>query len=261
MSEGKGFFLFNLASCRRVFYHPAMISNPATSSVPASKDAPFVNGLGMPFVPVPRFSTLFCVWPVRASDFETYASDKGVEMPTQAAGSTSDHPVVNVTWHEAGAFCEWLTQRERAAGSIGSDVVYRLPGDLEWSAAVGLPEEPESNPEKRSGQADGFPWGSAWPPAQNAGNYSQELGVDSFEFTSPVGSFPANAFGIYDLGGNVWEWCQDRYERTSDCRVLRGASWFNGYADRLKSSFRNDVGLPDSRFTSFGLRVVLGPAL
>ena len=232
----------------RVFYHPAMISNSANSSAAASKEAPFVNGLGMPFVPVPRFSTLFCVWPVRASDFQAYASDKGVEMPAQAAGSTSDHPVVNVTWHEAGAFCEWLTQRERAAGSIGSDVVYRLPGDLEWSAAVGLPEEPESNPEKRSGQAEGFPWGSAWPPAQNAGNYSQELGVDSFEFTSPVGSFPSNAFGIYDLGGNVWEWCQDRYERTSDCRVLRGASWFNGYSDRMKSSFRNDLGYPNAQY-------------
>ncbi len=253
--------MFDLASEMLVFYQPAMSFNSNIPFSQATKEAPFVNSLGMPFVPVPRFSTLFCVWPVRAIDFQSYASDKGVEMPDQAAGSNPDHPVVNVTWHEAEAFCKWLTQRERAAGSIGSDVVYRLPSDLEWSAAVGLPVEPESNPEKRSGLAEGYPWGDAWPPAKNAGNYSQELGVDSFEFTSPVGSFAPNKFGIYDLGGNVWEWCQDLYERTSDCRVLRGASWFNGYADRLKSSFRNDVGLPNSRFTSFGFRAVLGPAL
>ena len=145
-----------------------MSFNSATSSVPATQEAPFVNSLGMPVVPVPRFSTLFCVWPARVGDFQTYASEKGAALPQQAAGSTSDHPVVNVTWHEAGAFCEWLTQRERAAGSIGADIEYRLPGDLEWSAAVGLPAEPESSPEKRSGQAEGYPWGSEWPPAQNA---------------------------------------------------------------------------------------------
>jgi formylglycine-generating enzyme required for sulfatase activity len=126
---------------------------------------------------------------------------------------------------------------------------------------VGLPHESGARPDERSGHAEGFPWGTQWPPPKNAGNYSQELGVDDFEFTSPVGTFPANEFGIYDLGGNVWEWCQDFYDRANECRVLRGASWFNGYPDRMKSSFRNDLGYPDARYTSFGFRAVLGAPL
>lgn len=228
------------------------------STPSATKATPFVNSLGMPFVPVPKFETLFCIWPTRVSDYSVLVEEKGLPLPSQSPSSAADHPVVNVTWKEACGFCEWLTERERVAGRIPEELVYRLPTDLEWSAAVGLPPEEGSRPDQRSGQLDGFPWGTQWPPPKNAGNYSQELGVDGFEFTSPVGSFPANELGIYDLGGNVWEWCLDYFDRSNECRVLRGASWFNGFADRLKSSFRNDLGYPESRFTSFGFRVVLG---
>lgn len=236
------------------------MSQPTSHST-ASIEAPFVNSLGMRFVPIPRFATLVSIWPARAKDFEVYVTEKGISMPEQCSSSTPDHPVVNVTWKEAGDFCEWLTQKERAAGRLPEGLEFRLPSDLEWSAAVGLPHEEGNRPDQRSGVLDGYPWGATWPPPQNAGNYSQELGVDEFEFTSPVGSFPANQFGIYDLGGNVWEWCHDLIDRTHDCRVLRGASWFNGYQDRLKSSFRNDLGHQDSRFSSFGFRVVLGAPL
>lgn len=182
-------------------------------------------------------------------------------MPDQSTNSGPEHPVVNITWKEAADFCEWLTEKESAAGSLPEGMVFRLPSDLEWSAAVGLAHEEGTRPDQRSGVLDGYPWGASWPPPKGGGNYSQELGVDNFEFTSPVGSFPANAFGIYDLGGNVWEWCNDFIDRSQDCRVLRGASWFNGYQDRMKSSFRNDLGQPDARFSSFGFRVVLGAPL
>jgi formylglycine-generating enzyme required for sulfatase activity len=228
-------------------------------SIPhATKPAPFKNSLGMPFVPIPRFDTLVCVWPVRVQDFSAFALETGLEVPAQTPSSTSDHPVVGVTWHEAVAFCEWLTKRERVNGHLNDGAVYRLPTDLEWSAAVGLPPEEGTRPEQRSGVAEGYPWGTQWPPPKNAGNYSQELGVDDFEFTSPVGSFAPNEFGIFDLGGNVWEWCLDHHDRANECRVLRGASWFNGYADRMKSSFRNDLGYPGTRYTSYGFRVALG---
>lgn len=232
-----------------------------TKSSSASVEKPFTNSLGMPFVAVPRFSTLFCIWPTRISDFQAYASEKNLSMPEQASGSGATHPVVNVTWMEAVDFCEWLTAKERTAGNLPEGLVFRLPGDLEWSAAVGLPHEEGTRPDQRSGELDGYPWGASWPPPKGAGNYSQELGVDDFEFTSPVGSFPANEFGIFDLGGNVWEWCSDFIDRSQDCRVLRGASWFNGYQDRMKSSFRNDLGHPGARFSSFGFRVVLGAPL
>ena len=184
-----------------------------------------------------------------------------MEIHNQCVGSGSEHPVVSVTWKEAAGFCEWLTDKERAAGRLPEGVVFRLPSDLEWSAAVGLPHEQGTRPDQRSGELDGYPWGATWPPPKGAGNYSQELGIDEYEFTSPVGSFAPNAFGIYDLGGNVWEWCHDFIDRSQDCRVLRGASWFNGYQDRMKSSFRNDLGQPDTRYSSFGFRVVLGAPL
>jgi formylglycine-generating enzyme required for sulfatase activity len=228
------------------------------STPAASKSTPFQNSLGMPFVPIPHFNTLFCVWPARVRDFSVFAQETGLEIPAQAPTSDSHHPIVNVTWKESVAFCDWLTKREQESGNIGNDVSYRLPTDLEWSAAVGLPTEEGARPDQRSGVAEGFPWGTQWPPPKNAGNYSQELGIDSFEFTSPVGSFAANEHGIFDLGGNVWEWCLDYHDRANECRVLRGASWFNGYADRMKSSFRNDLGYPDSRYTSYGFRVALG---
>jgi formylglycine-generating enzyme required for sulfatase activity len=224
----------------------------------ASKTSPFLNSLGMPFVPVPHFETLFCIWPTRFQDYAAFAQEKGLEVPAQTPASSSDHPVVNIVWKEACDFCDWLSERESAAGKLPGGLVYRLPTDLEWSAAAGLPAEEGSRPDQRSSQLDGYPWGTQWPPPKDAGNYSQELGIDSYEFTSPVGSFSPNEFGIFDLGGNVWEWCLDYYDRSNECRVLRGASWFNGYADRLKSSFRNDLGYPNSRFTSFGFRVVLG---
>ncbi len=212
----------------------------------------------MPFVPIPRFSTLISIWPTRVRDFEPFSSEKNVAMENQCTNFGPDHPIVSITWKEATQFCEWLTEKELAAGNLSEDKVFRLPTDLEWSAAVGLPHEEGTRPDLRSGELDGYPWGASWPPPKNAGNYSQELGVDEYEFTSPVGSFAPNQFGIYDLGGNVWEWCQDFIDRSQDCRVLRGASWFNGYQDRMKSSFRNDLGQPDARYSSFGFRVALG---
>ena len=91
---------------------------------------------------------------------------------------------------------------------------------------MGLPAEEGSRPDQRSSQLEGYPWGIQCPPPKDAGNYSQEHGIDSYEFTSPVGSFPPNEFGIFDLGGSVSEWCLDYYDRSNECRVLRRASWF-----------------------------------
>jgi formylglycine-generating enzyme required for sulfatase activity len=241
-----------------VFDKNDMSTPTAPTPSAATKDSPFENSLGMRFVPVPRFPTLFSIWLVRVRDYEAYTSAHGVALPEQSPGSNNNHPVVNVVWREASEFCKWLTSQEHQSGKIPKELVYRLPTDMEWSAAVGLPHESGTRPDERSGHAEGFPWGTQWPPPKDAGNYSQELGIDSFEFTSPVGTFAPNEFGIYDLGGNVWEWCHDFYDRANECRVLRGASWFNGYPDRMKSSFRNDLGYPDSRYTSFGFRAVLG---
>ena len=159
------------------------------------------------------------------------------------------HPVVNVSWEDANAFCAWLTKKELAAGKITANQRYRLPTDVEWSVAVGLGRETGSTPEaKDMGVKDVYPWGKEWPPPKGAGNYADtacklEFGpkykaktgndltviegyTDGFTYTSPVGSFAANKDGLHDMGGNVWEWCEDWYDPAAKAyRVLRGASW------------------------------------
>jgi len=103
---------------------------------------------------------------------------------------------------------------------------------------------------------DVYPWGTQWPPPHGAGNYGSSLKVDSYENTSPVGSFAASKCGIYDLGGNVWEWCGDWYDGNQKSRVLRGASWYGLNPDYLLSSFRFCL-TPDYRSIYVGFRCVM----
>jgi hypothetical protein len=222
----------------------------------ATRENPFVNGLGLPFVPIVGHQTLFCIWLVRVLDYRLYCEEAGEEFPPCDFPQAPDHPVVGVTWHEATAFCEWLTQRERARGLLSGAFAFRLPEDREWSSAVGLLSEPWKTPQERSGKTKGYPWGPSFPPPPGAGNYHPSLAVDDFRETSPVWSFAPNAAGIHDLGGNVWEWCLDAYDRESDRRVLRGASCFNDDDEYLMSSFR-DKNAPDQRRNNNGMRIVL----
>jgi formylglycine-generating enzyme required for sulfatase activity len=124
-----------------------------------------------------------------------------------------------------------------------------------------------------------FPWGKDWPPTKKVGNYADETfhakfskdakdkakdqpwikGYDDgYATTSPVGSFPANAYGLYDMGGNVWQWCEDWFDKDQKERVLRGASWnYYGQGD-LFSSYRR-CGTPAFNYgTAGGFRCVLG---
>ena len=101
-----------------------------------------------------------------------------------------------------------------------------------------------------------FPWGEQWPPSLNMENYGQKLEVDGFVYTSPVGSFPANPYGVCDMGGNVREWCMDIYEESMNLRVLRGASWrMNSPEDLVISNVIGNVS--DLRFPAYGFRCVL----
>jgi len=120
-----------------------------------------------------------------------------------------------------------------------------------------LGQEKGNTPREKSlGIKDVYPWGKEWPPPKGAGNYRQFLKVDKFEYTSPVGSFAANQFGLHDMGGNVWEWCEDKWNPTSTYRVLRGASWFNSLPDILLSSYRY-YNAPGGRGFFIGFRCVL----
>ena len=252
------------------------------SEVPLN--APFTNSLGMRFAPVPGVQALFSVWETRVQDYEAFAK-------TRTSGDTSwrnpdflgaavtpgpTHPVVAVSWNDARDFCQWLTSTERKAGTLPANRRYRLPTDLEWSAAVGLPREQGATPKERDEKISGvYPWGTQWPPPRGAGNFGDvtckkawgnNLGStwtfiegyeDGFATTSPVGSFPSSSSGLHDLAGNVWEWCDDWYDTPQTGRVLRGGAWSSGGPRNLLSSCRrNDE--PDERDGGGGFRVVLG---
>jgi len=227
---------------------------------------PFVNSLGMPFVRVPGTNVLFCVWETRVQDYAAYAEgNPGVGIKWKHAEfegheQAPDHPVVNVSWKDANAFCEWLSRKDGRQ--------YRLPTDDEWSSAVGIGDPRGASPDSKDnhGQVENvYPWGGAWPPPNSSGNFSGRESAfaskiasyqDEFPFTAPVGSFSPNSLGLFDLGGNVSEWCEDVNNPTVQTDyLLRGGSWFNHEPVSLLSSAR--LAYETSfRYDGFGFRVV-----
>jgi hypothetical protein len=238
----------------------------------------WTNSLGMEFVSLPRCDKAdagkklsICVHETRRIDFERFAKAVSFVLPLwQGRGDefNANHdnvPVVGVPWDRITAedaerasgttFCGWLTQFERQSGVIGSQSFYRLPTDHEWSCAVGLGEAESSMrlelPSAKSGGfSDQFPWGTS--PIPISGNYADSSAQahgfadpvfssydDKFPALAPVKSFAPNGAGIYDLGGNVWEWTSSHLATAvgSDW-VVRGGSWRSGTVPEGLSSAR-----------------------
>ena len=253
---------------------------PSAQTAAATKDAPFVNALGMKFVPVSIVGgptdgrrVLFSVWETRVQDYEVFAAETKRPWEQAFFEQGPAHPAVKVTWDNAQAFCIWLTERERQAGRLPAGALFRLPSDHEWSCAVGIAtqEDPAKLPgEKSSRLVEIYPWGGTWPAPDDAGNYSSAEAEaspkglvasvvttrhDGYGTTAPVGSYRANPLGLYDLGGNVWEWCEDWMDHEKLRHVMRGASFSDGIA-WARSACRTSY-TPGSKPPHGGFRCVL----
>jgi formylglycine-generating enzyme required for sulfatase activity len=226
---------------------------------------PWENSLGMRFLPVGE--VLIGVWPVRVREFDAFCVATSREPPKPDFAQDENHPVVLVSHEDAKAFCDWLTRHELAAERLAEGQHYRLPSDVEWSAAAGLSEEGRATPEERDGKVREFSWGRGWPPPAHSGNFAdgslRRTGQatisgyqDGFPQTSPVGSFPPNKMGLYDMSGNVWQWILEPYNPTSRWGVLRGGSWADHKPAELSLSYRNVVD-PSGREVIYGFRCVI----
>ena len=165
-----------------------------------------------------------------------------------------NYPVIYVSWYDAVAYCDWLT--------ANTTNTYRLPTEAEWEyAAVG-------NEGHRQ-----YPWGDTWQDTycnwwDNGGDGS----IDGYAYTAPVGSYEngKSPFGLYDMAGNVWEWCKDWYKSdyysspplnnpecmddSSGVKVLRGGSWAD--SGGLRCAGRNYAASPGYGWADFvGFRV------
>jgi hypothetical protein len=251
----------------------------AQNAAPAGgKAAPFVNSLGMKFVPAPGVNALFSIWDTRVKDYAAFAKDRNIDDPWTKqdrqgvpVSREPEDPVVGVSWEDAVAFCQWLTKEESDRGMLAKGRKYRLPTDEEWSIAVGLTSEKGETPAEKTGKNNvDFPWGTDFPPKKaNVGNYADsayhekfpDAGwlkgySDGYATTSPVGSFAPNALGLYDMGGNVWQWCESWFDKDQTQRVQRGGCWSYVYRGSLLLSTR-DHRPPNYRANICGFRCVL----
>lgn len=182
-----------------------------------------------------------------------------------------DHPVVGVSWHDAMAFCNWLTQADQKAGVLLTNFHYRLPTDAEFTRMAQGVEGRVGGGNYAGIEATNGDWNPYWPPLAGA---HWEVHRDDFARTAPVGRFRAGN-GLADLAGNVAEWCLDVYSpalnssavlaeipglagdsRKAGMRVVRGGSWFDSYLLDIDLNTRCAF-LPTERHDRIGFRVVL----
>jgi eukaryotic-like serine/threonine-protein kinase len=286
------------SACKTSFQVPSHLADPNQSptlplhlATPAAREV--VNSLGMKLVRIPGGRFLMGsppeeadrssdegpqheveitrpfylgVYPVTQREYEQLTGDNPSYFTSVGDGQdrirlldTVRFPVEQVSWEDAAAFCRMLSdlpaERKRSR-------LYRLPTEAEWEYAC------------RAGSAEAFHPGSSLSSLQANFNgnhpYGGALRGPFLERTTAVGSYPANAWGLHDMHGNVWEWCQDWYglypevegirqdptgTRTGTSRVLRGGSW-NYTAKGCRSAVRNGLS-PANRYRIVGFRVVL----
>ncbi|MDE0014216.1 MAG: formylglycine-generating enzyme family protein [Candidatus Poribacteria bacterium] len=178
----------------------------------------------------------------------THTPHMGVESPFPVGVKHGTHPVVGVSYADALAYCEWAGKR--------------LPTEAEWEKAA------------RGGLVNqNYPWGN-----ESSRDYANTAGIwgkDRWLWTSPIGSFPPNGYGLSDMAGNVFEWCADWYApdyyqhsqeenphgpKTGQTRVLRGGSWSNNVFGiyQMRCAYRFHAR-PETRNLTIGFRCAADP--
>lgn len=167
------------------------------------------------------------------------------KMPQQEDYSSNDHPIIFATWYDAKDFCEW----------VGGE----LPTEAQWEYAA------------RSGGLS-IKWPTGDGIDHTLANFSGKGKKDRWDKASPVEKFPPNALGLYDMAGNIYEWCYDYYKSdyykysnsidpqgpaTSMFKVLRGGSWYHGN-DNMRCADRFRF-MPTARISFVGFRVAWNP--
>lgn len=188
---------------------------------------------------------------VTVGQFKTFLKSSGYKpdlaidwVRVHKYSPTDKHPMNSVTWHDTTAYAKWAGKR--------------LPTETEWEYAA------------RGGLVGKqYPWGDGrdgyglYDLARDYANYigtgGGEFGQDDdrWEYASPVGSFKPNGYGLYDMAGNVSEWCQDWYSSDREYQVLRGGSWLNDPYD-LRVANRNHGYDPIFGYNGNGFRCVSG---
>ncbi|MBL7804976.1 MAG: SUMF1/EgtB/PvdO family nonheme iron enzyme [Saprospiraceae bacterium] len=176
------------------------------------------------------------------------------------------HPVIHVSWNDAKAYCDWLSRK--------TGKTYRLPTEAEWEYAAG-----------NGAKHHTYSWGNGNPAGKKGGNVADEAAKwknpnlsdfinynDGYAFTAPVGSYDPNELGLYDMSGNVWEWCEDWYHNSYKGAPNDGSAWispkgygrvFRGGSWRYTSQFARVASRTYSSFSycngSIGFRLARTP--
>ena len=177
-------------------------------------------------------------------------------------------PAANINWHNAVAFCEKLTATERASKMLSSDEAYRLPTEAEWEYACRAGTTSYYCFGDDHSKLDEYAWWGAFNGYDNNGSQLPGIGPCKDEpFAHAVGLKKPSSWGLYDIYGNVWEWCGDWYAdaysggvdpggpSSGDRRVQRGGSWSNALK-ACRTHGRRPTA-PDQGSSTYGLRVVL----